>query len=308
MMSSAQNIENQQKCPLCDSTAVSYFDRHNRIEQYLYHCRTCFFYFTWPHVPIIHGVDDGIEAKDDDAGRDYWANSEAMKDYISWREEENERLAKWVIATGKLGKLLEIGVGDGPLMKRLAPACSEYWGIEPDPEAFSRLRERFPEHAKNIYPILSSQLDTGAPFSTADGTFDSICMMSVLEHISDPCGFFKSASRLLKTGGKLLISVPNSRCFWLFYRLRKIVGIEPWAYFHISFFRQKNLRSALEDAGFIVREMRTHTLLTPDSISYFRKRFKSRLLGLGMTGYKALGMDKATGMNTLFVVAEKRGE
>lgn len=303
-MSSTQQIVGEAaKCPLCCSTETSYFDHHSRADQKLFRCHDCKFYFAYPHEPIIHGVMEGIA--DEDAGEGYWANSEAMRDYIDWREGENSRLADWVIQTGDLGKLLEVGVGDGPLMKRLAPHCTEYFGLEPDPEAFGRLKDRFPEFSGNVYPFLSSDLDTKEPFSSADGTFDTICMMSVLEHISAPRDFLKSSHRLLKNGGKLLISVPNSRSFRLFYRLRKIMNIEPWTYFHISFFRKRSLVEVLESEQFRITDVRTHTLLTPDSISYFKKRFHSPMLGLGMRFYKALGLDAASGMNTIFIIAEK---
>lgn len=290
------------QCPLCRSDRVRYFDRHNRFEQKLYHCTDCAFYFAWPHVPIIHGEDS---SGDIDAVEGYWANESAMKDYLSWRDAENLRLASWILEAGELGNILEIGVGNGHLAGHIATSGKSYWGIEPDPEAYGRLQKNFPQLKDNIYRLKSDQLDHEFPYVSKDGYFDTVCMMSVLEHIPDPRGFFKSSRRLLKTGGHLLISVPNSRSFWLFYILRRLMRIEPWAYFHISFFTRKNLTLALEAEGFSVRAIRAHTLLSSDSISYFQKRFKSPLLGLGMRAFKLLGLDALTGMNTLFVVAVK---
>lgn len=290
------------QCPLCHSDRALYFDRHNRFEQKLYQCSDCAFYFAWPHVPIIHGEDS---SGDIDAVEGYWANEGAMKDYLSWRDAENSRLARWILEAGELGNILEVGVGDGHLAGRIAAAGKSYWGIEPDPQAYGRLQEKFPRLKDNIYRLKSDQLDHDFPYANKDGYFDTICMMSVLEHISAPRDFFKSSRRLLKRGGQLLISVPNSRSFWLFYILRRLMRIEPWAYFHISFFTNRNLTRALEAEGFSIHTIRTHTLLSPDSISYFQKRFKSPVLGWGMRVFKLFGLDSLTGMNTLFIVAVK---
>lgn len=46
----------------------------------------------------------------------------------------------------------------------------------------------------------------GFPF--ADGTFDTIFCCSVLEHVTDPASALAAMARLLKPGGKIVLSVP----------------------------------------------------------------------------------------------------
>jgi len=57
-----------------------------------------------------------------------------------------------------------------------------------------------PVHLKNLDDMKLEQ----------SGRFDVACSFQVLEHVSDPAGFLGGCVKLLKPGGRLLISVPNS--------------------------------------------------------------------------------------------------
>jgi SAM-dependent methyltransferase len=48
-------------------------------------------------------------------------------------------------------------------------------------------------------------------FSTEHGQFDVIILSHVLEHVSEPAGFLKSAVDLLKPGGYIYIELPGYR-------------------------------------------------------------------------------------------------
>jgi 2-polyprenyl-3-methyl-5-hydroxy-6-metoxy-1,4-benzoquinol methylase len=43
-------------------------------------------------------------------------------------------------------------------------------------------------------------------------TFDAIIASHVIEHLFDPIGFFNSAWRLLKEGGRIALAVPDNAC------------------------------------------------------------------------------------------------
>lgn len=247
----------------------------------------------------MHSERDEVES---DAAPGYWTNEKAISHYLDWREKENERLAQWTLASIDPGRVLEIGVGDGPLTKRLAPRVTDYWGIEPDRNAICRAQALLPDGEKKILPLRSDEVDTAPEFTSLRGTFDAVFLFSVLEHIPDPIHFFNVARAMLKPSGRLIISVPNSKNFLLFYRLRKLAAIEPWTYFHISFFNFENLSTALEKNGFKVETHREHSLLNWDSIQYFHKRYNSKLLGLAMKSFAFLNLDNKFGMTTHFLV------
>lgn len=286
-------------CPLCYGERTRFFDHHPKVSQDVWFCEDCKFHFVYPHVPYVHSERDEIEA---DAAPGYWANKEAIDHYLAWRENENERLAQWALNAIRPGRVLEIGVGDGPLARRIAPRVADYWGIEPDANAIERARQLLPDAEKRLFQLRSDEMADANAFGDAAGSFDAMFLFSVLEHIPAPRDFFKLARRFLKPDGKLIISVPNSTHFRLFYRLRKLIGIEPWTYFHISFFSRAHLVDSLKAEGFEVTSIRTASLLTPDSIAYFEKRYRSRVLGLAMRGFAALKLDSLTGMNTFFLV------
>ena len=299
--SKMQNAVSQPKCPLCNSTETSHFDTHPKVDQHIHHCASCQFYFAFPHVPYVHSDHDEVEA---DAAAGYWTNEDAIKHYVAWREEENERLAAWTLESISPGRVLEIGVGDGPLTKRLAPKVGDYWGIEPDVNRLERARALLGDGENKILPIRSDEIDGAESLTRLYGTFDAVFLFSVLEHIPDPRHFFITARKLLKPSGRLIISVPNSTRFLLFYKLRKMMGVEPWTYFHISFFKEPNLRRALADEGFEIKLMRQHSLLNPSSIGYFQKRYRSWILGAAMRSFALLRLDRLFEMNTYFLVCE----
>lgn len=288
-------------CPLCASSETAHFDAHPKVDQVLYRCKACGFYFAHPHVPYVHSEHEEVEG---DAAPGYWTNEAAITHYLDWREKENERLAQWTLAAIRPGRVLEIGVGDGPLTKRLAPQVADYWGIEPDTNALERARALLLDGTRKILPLRSDQIETAPEFANLRDSFDAVFLFSVLEHIPAPTQFFATARAMLKPDGRLIISVPNSNSFSLFYRLRKIMGVEPWTYFHISFFTFNNLKTALERAGFSVVEQRQHSLLNADSIGYFCKRYKSSLLGMAMSTFAGLRLDRLVGMTTYFLVCQ----
>jgi SAM-dependent methyltransferase len=289
-------------CPLCKSDNVRFFDRHPSVDQQLWKCNKCKFYFVFPHKPYVHSEHDEVEK---DAIDGYWANEKAIKYYLSWREEENKRLAEWALKNISPYRVLEIGIGDGPLTKYISGHTSDYWGIEPDANAIMRARKKLPSIANKLYALRSDELEQSDVFTTMKGTFDGIFLFSVLEHIAEPIVFFDTAFELLKRGGRLIISVPNSNNFYLFYLLRRLVKIEPWTYFHISFFKMDNLSHALESHGFKIIMVQRHTLLTQNSINYFASRYNSRSLWLLMNAFKVLHLDRLFGMTTYLLCCEK---
>jgi 2-polyprenyl-3-methyl-5-hydroxy-6-metoxy-1,4-benzoquinol methylase len=134
--------------------------------------------------------------------------------------------------------LLEIGCAHGERLHYLRTLGWNVQGVEFSDMAASRARE------KGLPCITSSIEDCSWP----EGSFDVIIMSMVLEHLSDPLSILRRVNRLLKPGGRLLLSVPN------------INGIEArlfgsYAYTlqvptHLAHFTPKTLSRMLSEAGF----------------------------------------------------------
>ncbi len=100
------------------------------------------------------------------------------------------------------GRLVEIGCGLG-YFGRLAQPHFDYVGTDISEAALSWAREHH-----GIRETQYADAEKTLPFD--DGSCDGIVAFDVVEHLSDPATFFREARRILKPGGLLLLSTPNT--------------------------------------------------------------------------------------------------
>ncbi len=98
------------------------------------------------------------------------------------------------------GDILEIGTGMGYGMEHLAPRANRYVAIDKYPIEIDR--EKFPnvEFLNMKVPPLKG---------IADNSFDFVVTFQVIEHIEDDHRFVSEIHRVLKKGGKLIVTTPN---------------------------------------------------------------------------------------------------
>ena len=102
------------------------------------------------------------------------------------------------------GEVLEIGCGEGRGIELLYKNCQKYVAIDKIGTVIEQLERQFPAvefHQMNIPPIPEF----------ADHSFDRILSFQVIEHIKDDLSFLQEIKRLLKKGGKALITTPNHK-------------------------------------------------------------------------------------------------
>lgn len=99
------------------------------------------------------------------------------------------------------GDLLELGCGEGRGVELLAPLADSYIGIDKIEAIIENLEKKYPDYQfmSGVFP----------PFPFDDNSFDSIVTFQVIEHVRDDEGFIKEIHRVLKPGGKALITTPN---------------------------------------------------------------------------------------------------
>ena len=99
------------------------------------------------------------------------------------------------------GDLLELGCGEGRGVELLAPLADSYIGIDKIKAIIDNLAQKFPDHIfqSGVFP----------PFPFEDNSFDTIITFQVIEHVKDDEGFIKEIQRVLKPGGRALITTPN---------------------------------------------------------------------------------------------------
>lgn len=125
------------------------------------------------------------------------------------------------------GKLLDVGCGEMPYMKSILPKVEAYDTLD--------IEKRHPGvkylgDVQNMAAIQSCSYDTATCFA-------------VLEHVPDPLVSFKELARIIKPGGKLIITVPHLS------RLHE----EPHDYFR---FTKYGIRSALEAERLEILELK----------------------------------------------------
>lgn len=118
-----------------------------------------------------------------------------------WRSGQERRLQMIVSAAGQRirGRILENGCGVGIYLEHLAPYGGALVGLEVDA---GRARE-----ASIRCPQIVQAVGEALPFSEA--SFDLIISHEVLEHVLDDKISVQEMVRALRSGGRLVIFVPN---------------------------------------------------------------------------------------------------
>lgn len=150
-------------------------------------------------------------------------------------------------------RVLELGSGLGANLRRFLPG-NTVQGVEALAEAARAAQ------AAGV-PTRVADLE-GDPLPWADGQWDCILLLDVLEHLVRPASVLQQARRLLAPAGLLVVNVPNPfdwRCRWRLLRgagidaPRSFPGVPPWHYPHLRFFRHGELLALLHSSGFSVR-------------------------------------------------------
>ena len=180
--------------------------------------------------------------------------------------------------------LLDLGCGSMPYREIFAPLATHYFGAD---------------IAMN--PSADIHLDTSGRVPLGDSTVDVVLSTQVLEHVPAPGSYLEEAGRVLKPGGRLLLSTHG---YWMYHP-------DPADYWRWT---KDGLRKVIEEAGFQIESVRGVMNLASTGLQLFQDGFAGsvpspllpiflyvvqRLIGL----LDRLGGDKARNRDAcLFVV------
>jgi SAM-dependent methyltransferase len=138
------------------------------------------------------------------------------------------------IATELVNEALDIGCRDGYWSKQLQSKNYRVTSVDIEPRY---------ENA--------SQLDADKPLPYDDGKFDIVWCSEVIEHLKDPALAIQEMQRVTKTGGRILLTTPNSyfllmRLVYLLLRTTPQKTQNPG---HLHFFDIKSFHRVLPEHG-----------------------------------------------------------
>jgi 2-polyprenyl-3-methyl-5-hydroxy-6-metoxy-1,4-benzoquinol methylase len=148
-----------------------------------------------------------------------------------------------------IGKLLDVGCGNGEFIDRMRSLGWSVSGVDPDPKAVSHARSRGLE----VFNGMVSDIP-------ANNQFDVITLNHVIEHAIDPVALLRDCrNRLRPDTGRLIVATPNlsSLGHWWFKGCWR--GLEVPR--HLVLFSMASLRECARQAGLSVQRLDTETRL-----------------------------------------------
>jgi SAM-dependent methyltransferase len=249
------------RCAVCDAGPPRL--KHHKAGVEIFRCGRCGLEF-WNPAPGFRAEDvyDAAYFSDASAGHGYddYADLESVL-----RLNFARRLAR-IPRPPPGGRLLDIGAAFGFAVSEAQGAGWDATGIEISVAAARRASTAAPGRV-----LVANALHT--PFAAA--AFDVVTLWDVLEHLSDPHAAIAEVARLLRPGGRLVLTTGDvgslvarlSGSRWHLYTLPE----------HLFFFSRRSLRELLEAHGLRMEFARAESSLY--TAGYLVERLRKTLLG-----------------------------
>jgi len=169
------------------------------------------------------------------------------------------------VPDGRSLDVLDVGCGSGANSAALAAKGHRLRGVDLSEAGIEKYRQRG-------FDGRVCDIESGLDYP--DATFDVVFCSEVIEHMTSPEILAGEMSRVLKPGGLLVLSTPNS-AFWL-YRLLGVFGYtvsELQHPKHFQFFSRRSLLKLLTAAGLTPKQVlgRNMYVILPDLPASFRR-------------------------------------
>lgn len=233
-----------ESCPLCKSDDV--LPEYELGEYQIAQCQPCGFEY---HDGFVGGGGD-----DEMFSQDYYEVRQREAFQAQYEDFESDASAEvythWlerIEGMIPVGRILDVGSALGTFLK-----LAESRGWQPQGVEISRFAAEFARNQRKL-PIFNGDLEA---FPGEEGSFDAVTFWDSIEHVTHPLENLRTAARLLRPGGRILLTTDNFDCLLadvarLAYRLTgsryamRRLFIAP----NRSYFTEATLRALLDECG-----------------------------------------------------------
>lgn len=188
------------------------------------------------------------------------------KDYFS--DSHGERILKASrLPLGEPLNVLDYGCGPGFLWQHLQRlgARWRYTGLDVSPDSVAALGRR----AGGSANFEGAHLLAGLPTKLAAQSYDLAVMIEVVEHLDDArlSATLREIARLLKPGGRLLLTTPNDEDLVAASKFCPECGAKFHERQHVRSWTAQSLSACLAANGFLTKWVRATNITVADPIS-----------------------------------------
>jgi len=182
-------------CPICQEGKLFKFVKDYRSKSgkfSLFECELCKIQF-W--TPFKNPGVDWYEKQDSFTAR-------GILRYKIYRDYHKKFLKLYKNLPPNI-KVLDLGCGISEFIAELQKRGCEVWGVDFDKNFIEIAKKNF--NLKNVYTMSFDDF-----FQKQDiPQFDIITFFEVIEHLDNPLKFIQNAKKILKPGGKIILSTPE---------------------------------------------------------------------------------------------------
>lgn len=183
----------------------------------------------------------------------FWSSTAELDDVYANDNRIVEFLAARFDLKGK--RILEVGAGTGRDSDALAALGAEVWTLDYSEESLRIM-------SSNLSADVRIVCGDALSLPLVDGSFDIVFHQGLLEHFRAPQVLLAENQRVLKTGGVLLVDVPQR---FHYYTLLKhmLMFVDKWFAGWETEFSVRELQVLIEGEGFVVEDTYGRNLYPP---------------------------------------------